>query len=120
MHTSQSCQNTSRIYLSLGTLKVTSVEIVNGTDTAFDGFEDEAHVGKQEEKLTDDEEQALKRIRQYDPNRPLICFDERPCQLTDDVLTPLEANPSGKILSINAKESLRKELEKLKELPMIC
>jgi hypothetical protein len=25
----------------------------------------------------------------YDPNNPLICFDERPCQLIDDVLQPL-------------------------------
>jgi transposase len=29
----------------------------------------------------------------YDPNRPLICFDERPCQLIDDVLTPLAMEP---------------------------
>ena len=25
----------------------------------------------------------------YDPLEPLICFDERPCQLIDDVLQPL-------------------------------
>jgi len=25
----------------------------------------------------------------YDPQRPLVCFDERPCQLIDDVLAPL-------------------------------
>jgi hypothetical protein len=25
----------------------------------------------------------------YDPRRPLICFDERPCQLLDDIVTPL-------------------------------
>ena len=31
----------------------------------------------------------------YDPLRPQICFDERPCQLIDDVLTPL-AMESGK------------------------
>ena len=24
----------------------------------------------------------------YDPTRPLICFDERPCQLIGDVLVP--------------------------------
>lgn len=29
----------------------------------------------------------------YDPQRPLICFDERPCQLIDDVLTPLPMEP---------------------------
>ena len=29
----------------------------------------------------------------YDPQRPLICFDERPCQLIDDVLTPLAMEP---------------------------
>lgn len=29
----------------------------------------------------------------YDPNRPQICFDERPCQLIDDVLTPLAMEP---------------------------
>jgi len=27
--------------------------------------------------------------RPYDPKRPLLCFDERPCQLIEDVLTPL-------------------------------
>lgn len=25
----------------------------------------------------------------YDPLRPLICFDERPCQLLGEVLVPL-------------------------------
>lgn len=25
----------------------------------------------------------------YDPRRPVICFDERPCQLIGDVLTPI-------------------------------
>jgi len=29
----------------------------------------------------------------YDSNRPLICFDERPCQLIDDVLVPLPLEP---------------------------
>lgn len=29
----------------------------------------------------------------YDPKHPLICFDERPCQLIDDVLTPLAMEP---------------------------
>jgi hypothetical protein len=29
----------------------------------------------------------------YDPKRPLICFDERPCQLIDDVLMPLPMEP---------------------------
>jgi transposase len=29
----------------------------------------------------------------YDPQHPQICFDERPCQLIDDVLTPLAMKP---------------------------
>jgi transposase len=29
----------------------------------------------------------------YDPSRPLICFDERPCQLIDDILAPLPMQP---------------------------
>lgn len=29
----------------------------------------------------------------YDPTRPLICFDERPCQLIGDVLVPLPMMP---------------------------
>lgn len=29
----------------------------------------------------------------YDPARPLICFDERPCVLRDDVVTPLPMQP---------------------------
>ena len=29
----------------------------------------------------------------YDPKRPLLCFDERPCQLIDDVLLPLPLEP---------------------------
>lgn len=31
--------------------------------------------------------------RPYDPTRPLICVDERPCQLIDDVLVPLPLEP---------------------------
>ena len=31
--------------------------------------------------------------RPYDPKRPLICFDERPCQLIGDVLVPLPMEP---------------------------
>lgn len=31
----------------------------------------------------------------YNPRRPLICFDERPCQLLDDIVTPLPME-SGK------------------------
>lgn len=27
--------------------------------------------------------------KQYDPNYPVVCFDERPCQLIDDVLQPM-------------------------------
>jgi len=29
----------------------------------------------------------------YDPTHPLICFDERPCQLIDDVLVPISMKP---------------------------
>ena len=29
----------------------------------------------------------------YDPSRPLICVDERPCQLLDDILVPLPMEP---------------------------
>lgn len=29
----------------------------------------------------------------YDPKRPLICVDERPCQLVEDVLVPLPMEP---------------------------
>lgn len=29
----------------------------------------------------------------YDPKRPLICVDERPCQLLDDILVPLPMEP---------------------------
>jgi hypothetical protein len=29
----------------------------------------------------------------YDPLRPVMCFDERPCQLLDDVLAPLPMKP---------------------------
>ena len=29
----------------------------------------------------------------YDPRQPVVCFDERPCQLLSDVLMPLPMNP---------------------------
>ena len=29
----------------------------------------------------------------YDPKRPVICFDERPCQLIGDVIVPIPMNP---------------------------
>jgi hypothetical protein len=29
----------------------------------------------------------------YDPKRPLICYDERPCQLISDVVVPLPMKP---------------------------
>lgn len=29
----------------------------------------------------------------YDPKRPRLCFDERPCQLIDDILVPLPMEP---------------------------
>ena len=31
--------------------------------------------------------------RPYDPKRPLICVDERPCPLIDEVLVPLPLEP---------------------------
>ena len=31
----------------------------------------------------------------YDPNRPVVCFDERPCQLLADVRDPLPMEPAG-------------------------
>jgi len=30
----------------------------------------------------------------YDPKRPAVCFDERPCQLIGDVRDPLSMKPS--------------------------
>jgi hypothetical protein len=29
----------------------------------------------------------------YDPKHPVICFDERPCQLIDDVIVPIPMKP---------------------------
>lgn len=31
----------------------------------------------------------------YDPNRPVVCFDERPCQLLADVLAPIAMKPGS-------------------------
>lgn len=31
--------------------------------------------------------------RKYDPKHPVICFDERPCQLIDNVIIPTPAQP---------------------------
>lgn len=31
--------------------------------------------------------------RPYDPNYPVVCFDERPCQLLGDVLMPIPMKP---------------------------
>jgi hypothetical protein len=31
----------------------------------------------------------------YDEQRPVVCFDERPCQLLADVREPLPARPGG-------------------------
>jgi len=31
--------------------------------------------------------------RPYDPLHPLICYDERPCQILGDVLVPLPMKP---------------------------
>ena len=39
-------------------------------------------------------EQVLNTYEQpYDPRRPVVCFDERPCQLLGDVLMPLPMEP---------------------------
>ena len=29
----------------------------------------------------------------YDPKRPNLCMDERPCQLIDDILSPIAMQP---------------------------
>ncbi len=31
--------------------------------------------------------------REYDPQKPVICFDERPCQLIGDVVVPIPMEP---------------------------
>ena len=31
----------------------------------------------------------------YDPFHPVVCFDERPCQLMGDVRTPLPIKPGS-------------------------
>lgn len=31
----------------------------------------------------------------YDPLRPVVCFDERPCQLLEEVRDPLPMSPEG-------------------------
>ena len=31
----------------------------------------------------------------YDPKYPTLCFDERPCQLVDDVVAPIAMNPGS-------------------------
>jgi len=39
-------------------------------------------------------EQVLDTYEQpYDPRRPVVCFDERPCQLIGDVLMPIPMKP---------------------------
>ncbi len=39
-------------------------------------------------------EQVLDTYEQsYDPRRPVVCFDERPCQLLSDVLMPIAMKP---------------------------
>lgn len=39
-------------------------------------------------------EQVLDTYEQsYDPRRPVVCFDERPCQLLGDVLMPIPMKP---------------------------
>jgi len=36
----------------------------------------------------------------YAPNRPIVCIDERPCQLIGDILTPI-AMKSGKAMKVD-------------------
>ena len=36
----------------------------------------------------------------YAPKRPVVCIDERPCQLIDDILTPI-AMKSGKVTKVD-------------------
>jgi len=36
----------------------------------------------------------------YDPKRPVVCIDERPCQLIDDILTPIPMK-SGKAKKVD-------------------
>jgi hypothetical protein len=31
----------------------------------------------------------------YDPEQPVICFDERPCQLIGDVISPIPMKPGS-------------------------
>lgn len=31
----------------------------------------------------------------YDPKHPVLCFDERPCQLVDDVVVPISMKPGS-------------------------
>ena len=33
--------------------------------------------------------------RPYDPKRPVVCFDERPCQLLGDVMIPMPMKPGA-------------------------
>jgi len=33
--------------------------------------------------------------RRYNPKRPLICFDERPCQLINDLIVPIPMKPGS-------------------------
>ena len=35
----------------------------------------------------------------YDPNRPVVCFDERPCQLLAEVREPLVSKPASHSVS---------------------
>ncbi len=35
--------------------------------------------------------------QEYDPQRPVVCFDERPCQLLGDIIAPIHMKP-GKVL----------------------
>ncbi len=48
--------------------------------------------------------------RAYDVQRPLVCFDEHPCQLLDDVLTPVpmtSGKRNVKIITTNEMVSVR-------------
>ena len=44
--------------------------------------------------------------RPYDPRRPVICFDERPCQLLGDVLMPIPMKLTKMNSAISGKHTI--------------
>jgi hypothetical protein len=45
----------------------------------------------------------------YDPSRPVICFDERPCQLIGDSIVPLPIKPGRTVFANSILTRLFKE-----------